>query len=602
MNTYSIEHKTIDNILGWIKDKTISIPEMQRPFVWKNTQVRDLIDSLYKGYPVGYLVIWQNPDVRDKNTGELSVGKQILIDGQQRVTALIAAICGQQVLDDEFVEKNVTIAYNPFPVDDEEYFAVKTAATEKDKRWIPDISVLFKPGFDSWSFVNEFHEMNPQYPHTDINDAIMKVIAIRNQQVGVIMLDKGLNIDVVTEIFIRINSKGTTLNQADFVMSTIAADDSHNGNLLRKSIDYFCHLAANANFLSQMDRDAEFKNSEFYPNIKWIAQNNNSPIYTPTFDDVIRVAFTSRYDRGKLSNLVDLLHGRNFKTQTYETSIIDESFAEFSEGVKSVQNQHNMTQFQEALKSIGFVREDMIRSRMAIDFAYSLFLRLRNDNSIEKTKIHHYVAKWFAMSTMTGRYTGSPETAMDKDLRYIKEKGFLVYLEETLSNISDTFWEVTVPQQLQSSSNAAPLFLCFLAAQCKFSDDAFLSSGGKVRDLLDSGDIHHLFPKEYLKKAGIDDKNRYNQVANYALLNKSVNIAIGKKSPAVYMQEIIGALRTKAQSDYTDLTTVEALAANLKVNCIPENFAEMDCSDYDLFLEARRKLIAAKIHQWFDSI
>ena len=68
------------------------------------------------------------------------------------------------------------------------------------------------------------------------------------------------------------------------------------------------------------------------------------------------------------------------------------------------------------------------------------------------------------------------------------------------------------------------------------------------------------------------------------------------------MQEIIGALRTGAQSDYTDLTTVEALTANLKVNCIPANFAGMDCSDYDRFLEARRKLMAAKIHQWFDSI
>lgn len=114
MNKYNIESKTIDTILGFIKNKSIVIPEMQRPFVWKNTQVRDLIDSLYEEYPVGYLVIWQNPDVRDKTTGELSVGKQILIDGQQRVTALIAAICGERVLDDDFQEKNIRIAYNPF--------------------------------------------------------------------------------------------------------------------------------------------------------------------------------------------------------------------------------------------------------------------------------------------------------------------------------------------------------------------------------------------------------------------------------------------------------------------------------------------------------
>ena len=601
MNKYSIEHKTIYNVLGYINDRTISIPEMQRPFVWKNTQVRDLIDSLYEGYPVGYLVIWQNPDVRDKTTGELSVGKQILIDGQQRVTALMAAICGQKVLDDDFEEKNITIAFNPFPTEGENHFEVKTAATDKDKRWIPDISVLFRPEFSSWDFVNRFHELNPQYSHDAINKAIQAVIAIRNQQIGVIILNKDLSIDVVTEIFIRINSKGTTLNQADFVMSTIAADEKYGGNLLRKSIDYFCHLVANANFLSQMDKDTSFKESEFYKHIQWVAQINAS-IYNPTFDDVIRVAFTSQYDRGKLANLVDLLHGRNFKTLTYEDAIIEESFAKFAEGVKAVQNQHNMTQFQEALKSAGFIKEDMLRSRMAIDFAYALFLRLRNDASVEKTKIPHYVAKWYALSVLTGRYTGSPETAMDKDLRNIKEKGFQQYLEETQANISDTFWDITAPQQLQSSSTTSPMFLCFLAAQCKASDDAFLASGGKVRDLLESGDVHHLFPKEYLKKAGIEDKNRYNQVANYALLTKGVNISIGKKAPAVYMQEILGALRTGQTSAYTNLTTLDALQENFRINCIPDGFAEMDCSDYDHFLDCRRKLMAARIRSWFENL
>ena len=146
------------------------------------------------------------------------------------------------------------------------------------------------------------------------------------------------------------------------------------------------------------------------------------------------------------------------------------------------------------------------------------------------------------------------------------------------------------------------MFLCFLAAQCKASDDAFLASGGKVRDLLESGDVHHLFPKEYLKKAGIDDKNRYNQVANYALLTKAVNISIGKKAPAVYMQEILGALRAGQTSAYTNLTSLDALQENLRINCIPDGFAEMDCSDYDRFLDCRRKLMAARIRSWFENL
>ncbi len=601
MNKYSIEQKTIDNILGYINDRTISIPEIQRPFVWKSTQVRDLIDSLYEGYPVGYLVIWQNPDIRDKKTGELSAGKQILIDGQQRVTALMAAICGQKVLDDDFVERNVTIAFNPFPEEGEERFAVRTPAIDKDKRWIPDISVLFQADFDHWSFVNDFHDRNPGRPHKDINSAVQKVLAIHNQQIGVIMLDKGLSIDVVTEIFIRINSKGTSLNQADFVMSTIAADEQHGGNLLRKSIDYFCHLTANPGFFAQLEKDEEFKRSDCYSRISWVAKGGVS-IYAPTFDDVIRVAFTSRYERGRLANLVDLLHGRNFRTLTYEEAVVEQTFAEFGEGVKDVQSQYNMTQFQEAVKSAGFVSEDMVRSRMAIDFAYSLFLRLRNDSSIEKTMVPRHVVKWYAMSVLTGRYTTSPESAMDKDLRGIKEKGFVAFLEETLANISDTFWEVTVPQQLQSSSVTVPAFICYQAAQCKASDDAFLSSGVKVRDALESGDVHHLFPKDYLKKAGIDEKSRYNQVANYAFLSKPVNISIGSKAPAVYMQEIIKALAEGAASPYTDLPDVGALRANLKTNCIPDGFAMMDSSGYEGFLDARRKLMAVKIRDWFTAL
>lgn len=601
MNKYNIESKTIDTILGFIKNKSIVIPEMQRPFVWKNTQVRDLIDSLYEEYPVGYLVIWQNPDVRDKSTGELSVGKQILIDGQQRVTALIAAICGERVLDDDFQEKNIRIAYNPFPLEGENRFEVLTAAISRDRRWIPDISVLFQPGFNQWTFVEEFAKANPEHPKNEINTAIQSVIDIRNRQIGFIVLDKDLSIDIVTEIFIRINSKGTTLNQADFVMSTIAADEKYGGNLLRKSIDYFCHLSANAAFLQQIEKDDSFKKSEYYSAIKWAADGDMS-IYSPTFDDVIRVAFTSQYERGKLANLVDLLHGRNFETMSYEESVMEESFRKFSTGVKQFQTKYYFCQFQEAVKSAGFIKEDMIRSRMAMDFAYALFLRLHEMPAIEKTKIAHYVCKWFAMSVLTGRYTGSPESVMDKDLRNIKTKGFLACLEENLANLSDTFWQVTLPQNLQSSSITAPAFLCFLAAQCKASDDAFLYSGGKVRDLWDSGDIHHLFPKDYLAKSGIREKRDYNQVANYVVLNRPTNISIGKKSPSVYMHEILDALRRGQPSGYTNITTDEELQKNMRMNCIPDGFADMDYTAYDNFITARRQLMAEKIRHWFETL
>ena len=602
MNKYAIEGKTIENIIGFIKNKSIVIPEMQRPFVWKNTQVRDLIDSLYEEYPVGYLVVWQNPDVHDKATGALSVGKQVLIDGQQRVTALMAAICGEKVLDDDFKEKNIKIAYNPFPAEGENRFEVLTAAISKDRRWIPDISVMFKSDFGQWKFVKDYASANPEHTEDEVFNAIQSVMNIKNRQIGLIVLDKDLSIDIVTEIFIRINSKGTALNQADFVMSTLAADDKYGGNLLRKSIDYFCHLAADDSFQRQIDKDDSFKNSEYYNAIKWAA-NGNMRIYSPAFDDVIRVAFISQYERGKLANLVDLLHGRNFKTMSYEEAIIEESFSRFAEGVKGFHNRYAFEQFQDAIMSAGFIKDDMIRSRMAMDFAYALFLRLYSSSpSIDMNTIVHYVRTWFAMSVLTGRYTGSPESVMDKDLRSIKDNGFEVCLAEVLANLSDTFWTITLPQNLQTASATAPAFLCFLAAQCKSNDDGFLGSGQKVRELLETGDVHHLFPKGYLMESGIRDKRDYNQVANYIVLNRPTNVAIGKKAPAVYMHEIVDALQTGKSSKYTCINTMEDLQTNMQVNCIPTNFIDMEHASYDCFIHERQQLMAAKIRKWFESL
>ena len=122
MARYSVNNYTVETLLSNIKSGSIAIPEMQRPFVWDSSKVRDLVDSLYKGFPVGYIIVWQNPDVKLKD-GTKSSGKKVLIDGQQRITAMAAAIVGQEVLDDHYkcqsivenkkvVEKRCNIAEN----------------------------------------------------------------------------------------------------------------------------------------------------------------------------------------------------------------------------------------------------------------------------------------------------------------------------------------------------------------------------------------------------------------------------------------------------------------------------------------------------------
>ena len=153
MAQFDVNSTSVENIISSIKAGEIAIPEIQRPFVWDGSKVRDLMDSLYKGFPVGYIIVWKNPDVRLKD-GKISSGKKILIAGQQRITAIQAAVVGQQVVDSTYKKKRITIAFNPI----DEVFEVCNPAIEKDVKWIPDIAQVFDVSFNAWEFVNNYAE------------------------------------------------------------------------------------------------------------------------------------------------------------------------------------------------------------------------------------------------------------------------------------------------------------------------------------------------------------------------------------------------------------------------------------------------------------
>jgi hypothetical protein len=275
---YSVAQYSINAILGFIEGGDIAIPEIQRPFVWKRKQVRDLIDSLYNGYPTGYLIVWQNPSVKLKD-GHSSNGKKILIDGQQRVTALMTAILGKRIIDDDYKETVIKIAFNPLACLGEELFAVQDSSHLKSRKWIDDISVLFNSDFSAWNFINQYCLDNPEISPDELNKIIIKIKSIANRQIGVIELAHMLDIDEVTEIFIRINSQGKTLSQSDFAMSKIAADEKYGGNTLRKAIDYFCHLAVEPGFYNYLvDRDKEFMMSEYAQKVQWCLCRANLPV------------------------------------------------------------------------------------------------------------------------------------------------------------------------------------------------------------------------------------------------------------------------------------------------------------------------------------
>ena len=591
----------INGILGLIETEQFVIPEIQRPFVWKRSQVRDLIDSLYNGYPTGYIITWKNPDVKTKDGG-VSNGKHVLIDGQQRITALMAAIAGREVLDEDFNLDRIKIAFNPLATDETKRFAVQDASHLKDKKWIPDISVLFSNDFKQRAFENEYAKLNPTVDLDELSDILGKLKGIANRQIGVIELDHSLDIDEVTEIFIRINSKGTALSQSDFVMSKMAADIEHGGNMLRKTVDYFCHLAAKPEFYSHMTHDKEFQASVYADKIKWLAKDYDD-IYDPDYGDMLRVSFMHQFRRGKLADLVSLLSGRDFETKEYRDDIVDSSYQKLEKGIQNFINEYNFDQFIMAIKGAGFISNKLLNSAMTLDFAYTLYLMLLDDPTIPNAQIKRYVQKWFVMATLTSRYTFSPESNMDRDMRSIAEKGFLNFFADVeASSLSDSFWNITLPQNLETSSVNSPAFNTFIAAQINLNCNSMLMNGTKISDLVTiSGDVHHIFPRAYLKSNGVDNKTKYNQVANYIYLDTQVNKAISDDAPCVYFT------RAKEQCDTKEIvlgniSDAELLANNLSENCIPSNIDTMDVSCYDAFLLERRKMMAALIERYYKGL
>ncbi len=593
---YSVNQPLIESLLASVNLGEIAIPEIQRPFVWDASKVRDLMDSLYQGFPIGYIITWRNPSIRLKD-GSLSEGKKILIDGQQRITALTAAILGDYVVSKEYEKIRIKIAFHPVT----ERFEVQNPAILKDKSWISDISELTNGSSGIISLVRKYLKDNPDTDETKIEKTLTNLINLTKKQIGLIELNHDLDIETVTEIFIRINSQGVVLSQADFVMSKIAANEIYGGNVLRKAIDYFCHLSVSPEFFNFIrDNDKEFASTEYFHKMSWLKVENDE-LYDPSYTDLLRVAFTSEFNRGKLSDLVSLLSGRNFETRSFEASIAEESFSRLSRSTLNFMNENNFKNFLLIIRSAGFVSSDMVRSQNTLNFAYILYLKLR-EQKINPALIQKYVRRWFVYSILTGRYSSSPESMFDFDIRQISERPFGDYLEEKeAAELSEAFWSAALIQNLDTSVSSSPYFNVFVAAQVKLNDKGFLSRDVTVSDLVKiKGDIHHLFPREYMKKNGFS-RGKYNQIANYVYMQSEINIQVGSKSPKEYFKKILTQIE-KNKFHYGAITSESDLYSNLEMNCIPATIIEMEYDSYELFLAQRRVLIAQKIKEYYNSL
>ena len=593
---YSVTPHPIETLLTWVKSGEIAIPEIQRPFVWEPTKVRNLLDSLYQGYPVGYLIAWRNPTVKLKD-GTPSAGKRILIDGQQRVTALMAGLLGREVLTKDYETIRIRIAFHPLL----EKFEVANPAIRKDVAWIEDVAAVFAPEADLIELTERYAAKNPEADRKQVGKVLQRLVKIINNHVGLIELAEDLDIETVTEIFIRVNSAGGELSQADFAMSKIAANETYGGNILRKAIDYFCHLAVSPDFLGRIEKgDKAFAASDFFSQMRWL-KDVTDDIYDPTYTDMLRVAFTAEFGRGKLADLVALLSGRNFETRQYEDAIAEESFAKLKQGILQFIKNTHFERFTMIIRSAGFVTSDLIGGQNALNFAYILYLRGRAEN-VSAADLERLVRRWYVMSILRGRYSGSPETAFDTDIRQIEARGLGDYVDAVIDNeLPASFWTGMLPQLMDTSSAQSPYFLAYKAAQVKLVDKGFLSRDITVPDLMmNRSDVHHVYPRNHLKKQGLA-KGRYNQIANFVLAQSEINIAIGDKAPEIYFAELAKQC-AGGPKKYGGITKRTELCTNLRMSCLPESMIDGEIPAYDEFLEQRRKLMALKIKTWFETL
>lgn len=583
---YSVDNVKVEDLLAWINQGRVGLPEMQRPFVWSSAKVRDLIDSLYNGYPIGYIVTWLNPAAKLKNDSD-SNNKEIIIDGQQRLTALKAALNGDEVIDKHYNREHIAISFKP----SEEIFATKNVATEKDPRWIDDISIIFKPDYNSWKFVDESADrLGMEKP--DLGNVLQKVKDISQCEIGNISLSDELSIDAVTNIFNRINSKGVTLSSADLAMSRLSADHSHNGNNIRKQIDYFVQLLNDPTLLTNIEAvDPEFVKSKYFDQIKWIA-DDKTRIYVPNYSDILHVILAFAYKRGKLTDLVSLISGRDFQMRNFSEQAMDENYQKLAQGASQVFNKLNFQRFTMILRDLGMRNSGKLGlfGHGALNFAYILYLYLQCELHLAKDQTDSLVKRWIVMSTLTGRYSGSSESAFEQDIKAITQSSDPVATMNTILNreLTDNFWSITLPEALQRQTTQTSSWRIFQMAQVYAGDRAWLAKDTRAETVMEEeGNIHHIFPRAYLR-ANHFSKAEINQIANYVWLTRPRNMDVGDQAPKDYLHD--------------ELTSQFFNKQNNAENAIPADLQDYDFHDYYHFLKQRRQLMADKIHHYYDQL
>lgn len=571
---------TIGNLMAYVEQGDIGLPELQRPFVWSAVKVRDLFDSLYHGYPIGYFLFWENGLQGHGRAIAQQKGKfphLLVVDGQQRITSLYAVIKGKEVLDKHNEPTQISIAFRP----KDGKFEVTNAAIEKDPEWIPNISLIWsrhgkrviKEFFDRLSREQSL----PEEEEDRLDAAINRLKNLQYYPLVALELSSTLDEEMVAEIFVRINSKGTALNQANFILTLMSVfwEDG------RKALEDFC----------QQTRKGSLKGKP----------SPYNPLFQPIPDRLLRVAIGLGFRRARLSDAYAILRGKDPETREFSVKKRDENFDTLQQAQTFTLDLTNWHEFVKVIRQAGYRRQNLISSEYALLYTYTMFLIGKRDFKAPLLDLRDITAQWLFMVSLTGRYTDSPESTMDQDLADLRglstAEEFIALLQRKINNVfTQDFWSINLPSRLATASRRNTAFLAYQASLVLLDARAFFSDL-KVSDLQDPNILpkkaatehHHLFPRAYLARHSIDDRRTVDQVANLAIADWADNIRIGDKPPYEYMPELM----SKKNWSSDEIEQIYFWHA------LPEGWEHMSYLD---FLEERRKKMAQVIKQGFEKI
>lgn len=574
---------SLENLLAYIEQGDIGLPDIQRPFVWPAAKVRDLFDSMYRGYPVGYLLFWDNHNggARTIGTdGKAHAPNRLIVDGQQRLTSLYAVLKGKPIIDSEYRETKIDIAFRPR----DGVFSVADAAIRRDPEFIASISDVWRNG-TSYKTIGDFVTLLRQRREVSAEEEsaiafnIDRLFDLKNYPFTALEISATVNEEQVSDIFVRVNSAGAKLKQSDFILTLMSV------------------------FWDQGRKDLEmFARRSRVPS----ADGSPSPfnhLWHPEPDQLLRTSIALAFRRARLEHVYSILRGKDLETGQYSDDRRDEQFKLLSDAQGRVLDLTAWHEFWKAVTATGIRDRGSISSETALAYTYAVFL-IGRALGLDWWRARNSASRWLFMAALTSRYTGSSETQMEQDLSSFKTVAtadeFVALLEAQIAaRLTEDYWAITLPIDLETAGVRSPYLLAYQAALVMQVAPAFLSKQ-TVAELVTPDVVgkraplerHHLFPKAYLGRIGIKETVDTNQVANLAIVAWDLNGRIGDDAPSDYWGPLLAEFRASGATD----ADVESLYL---WHALPRDWEQME---YREFLVARRALMASVIRRAFSAM